>query len=441
MKSIMKIIIIIGFTAVICCGVFLLYLNNQVGSSKETTTIESQKMIDRIIPTGSIPSIYLASTRTVIIHAIEPKKPDSVTIYRGIFRDGDKRDIILGDSLKKKTSVISQEEAPEVAKKAMEQYGGLPSDAELAVSRTNYLMKKNGSSGETVESTPLYTAVSYYRKINGMPVGGQSDKLDINLGENGTILRIYKIWRTLEPVTNKATVISPDRAVDKLQSGQLLDPPLGMNEDVNINSITLGYYESSRTEPEILIEPIWIFSGKTTSGSEIKFNVYARQFAAFDQTPAVTRKSVAGKTISEEDPYTAEFTDTSDASPSKWLWDFGDGTTSTEQNPTHTYKAAGTYNVTLTVWNDMGSDTMTQQYIVEGTPRKTAADSTAETTKAVVADDETPVIDTSKSVETAIEATGTVNNSTNSSDITEMVSAIPTILSETPRNITAINST
>jgi hypothetical protein len=35
-----------------------------------------------------------------------------------------------------------------------------------------------------------------------------------------------------------------------------------------------------------------------------------------------------------------------------WSWDFGDGTTSTEQNPTHTYAAAGTYQVTLLVTDD-----------------------------------------------------------------------------------------
>jgi len=40
-----------------------------------------------------------------------------------------------------------------------------------------------------------------------------------------------------------------------------------------------------------------------------------------------------------------------------WLWDFGDGNTSTLQNPTHTYYVEGAYNVTLLVTNNGGSST------------------------------------------------------------------------------------
>ena len=43
------------------------------------------------------------------------------------------------------------------------------------------------------------------------------------------------------------------------------------------------------------------------------------------------------------------FTDTSVGNPSSWLWDFGDGTTSTSQNPIHTYSQSGTYIVTLVI--------------------------------------------------------------------------------------------
>lgn len=49
---------------------------------------------------------------------------------------------------------------------------------------------------------------------------------------------------------------------------------------------------------------------------------------------------------------TVNFVDQSqdpDGLVSSWAWDFGDGTTSSQQNPTHKYNSAGTYSVTLSV--------------------------------------------------------------------------------------------
>ncbi|HRH53944.1 MAG TPA: PKD domain-containing protein, partial [Chitinophagales bacterium] len=42
-----------------------------------------------------------------------------------------------------------------------------------------------------------------------------------------------------------------------------------------------------------------------------------------------------------------------------WLWDFGDGTISTIENPDHTYPTDGSYVVTLVVTNDCGADIYT----------------------------------------------------------------------------------
>jgi PKD repeat protein len=65
---------------------------------------------------------------------------------------------------------------------------------------------------------------------------------------------------------------------------------------------------------------------------------------------------------------TVTFTDLSTNSPTSWAWSFGDGSTSTMQNPTHIYSTAGTYTVTLTVTNSYGNDTMTRSnYISVGT--------------------------------------------------------------------------
>ncbi len=47
-------------------------------------------------------------------------------------------------------------------------------------------------------------------------------------------------------------------------------------------------------------------------------------------------------------PLTVQFTDKSSGRPNSWLWNFGDGTTSGQQYPVHTYTSAGTYTVTLT---------------------------------------------------------------------------------------------
>ncbi len=49
-----------------------------------------------------------------------------------------------------------------------------------------------------------------------------------------------------------------------------------------------------------------------------------------------------------------------------WAWDFGDGASSTIENPSHTYNSNGTFNVTLIVSNGCGSDTLQQAVNVNG---------------------------------------------------------------------------
>jgi PKD repeat protein len=64
---------------------------------------------------------------------------------------------------------------------------------------------------------------------------------------------------------------------------------------------------------------------------------------------------------------TIAFTDTSTGSPTSWLWAFGDGETSTAQNPTHTYATTGDYTVTLTASRGaIGSEV--NLAVTQGTP-------------------------------------------------------------------------
>ncbi|MEQ8764461.1 MAG: S8 family serine peptidase [Planctomycetota bacterium] len=65
----------------------------------------------------------------------------------------------------------------------------------------------------------------------------------------------------------------------------------------------------------------------------------------------------------------ASFTDQSsdpDGTIVSWSWSFGDGQTSSSQNPSHTYASSGTYNVSLTVTDDDGAtDTVVHPVTVE----------------------------------------------------------------------------
>ncbi|MFA5221141.1 MAG: PKD domain-containing protein [Methanoregula sp.] len=82
-------------------------------------------------------------------------------------------------------------------------------------------------------------------------------------------------------------------------------------------------------------------------------------------------------------PLAVAFTDTSTYTPTAWLWTFGDGSISTEQNPTHTYTDAGTYTVTLVVTNAEGSDTITTSDCIIATSEPVASFTSDVTTGSV----------------------------------------------------------
>ncbi|HNY56232.1 MAG TPA: FISUMP domain-containing protein, partial [Chitinophagales bacterium] len=58
------------------------------------------------------------------------------------------------------------------------------------------------------------------------------------------------------------------------------------------------------------------------------------------------------------------FTDISTGSPTSWQWDFGDGTTSSIQNPNKIYTVAGTYTVTLTISKPNGTGSKQKSVVV-----------------------------------------------------------------------------
>jgi beta propeller repeat protein len=63
-------------------------------------------------------------------------------------------------------------------------------------------------------------------------------------------------------------------------------------------------------------------------------------------------------------PLNVTFIETSTRSPTSWLWNFGDGTLSTEESPLHTYQNPGVYTVSLTAINQLGQNAVTKRDLI-----------------------------------------------------------------------------
>src|SRR5579872_1290295 len=68
----------------------------------------------------------------------------------------------------------------------------------------------------------------------------------------------------------------------------------------------------------------------------------------------------SGTPTSGNIPLQVSFQDQSSGSPNSWNWGFGDSSSSSMQNPSHTYTAAGTYTVSLTVSNGSSTNSITK---------------------------------------------------------------------------------
>ncbi|MFN0188269.1 MAG: T9SS-dependent M36 family metallopeptidase [Bacteroidia bacterium] len=110
------------------------------------------------------------------------------------------------------------------------------------------------------------------------------------------------------------------------------------------------------------------FSASQGSSQSRSDQVEAFDIPSFCQT--ITAAPVAAFTASSFSSCVASisFTDSSLSIPQSWLWSFGDGTTSTLQNPTHTFTSNGVFNVQLVVTNTLGTDSITQQVTINLPP-------------------------------------------------------------------------
>ncbi|AKB52034.1 hypothetical protein MSBRW_2781 [Methanosarcina barkeri str. Wiesmoor] len=146
-----------------------------------------------------------------------------------------------------------------------------------------------------------------------------SDKYAYDGSYGTATLKAYKTWQK--------SIGSAEKYCDGIPGKKDLTK-LGNKYGFTVDTSTISYSDISDSEADANLNvPVAKFSGTPKSGNT---------------------------------PLTVEFTDESIETPTDWYWTFGDGYTSTQQNPEHTYSEAGRYTVTLTATNDAGSDKVTK---------------------------------------------------------------------------------
>lgn len=156
--------------------------------------------------------------------------------------------------------------------------------------------------------------------------------------------------------------IDGDSGWTSWETGQILVLG-GVPEDAHIQIVARGV---SRTGGEWLLHEVG--GGSVVGPTATATTMPTATFTTIPTTEPTQVPLVAGFTAdptSGPAPLPVQFTDASAGGATSWSWNFGDGGTSTERNPAHTYANEGIYTVTLTVSNAKDSDAVTKTgYII-----------------------------------------------------------------------------
>ncbi|MCU0628921.1 MAG: PKD domain-containing protein, partial [Methanoregulaceae archaeon] len=92
-----------------------------------------------------------------------------------------------------------------------------------------------------------------------------------------------------------------------------------------------------------------IYTVNLTAGNAMGYATLSRpEYIVVSVLPVPPVADFTANVTTGPAPLAIRFSDNSSNTPTSWSWEFGDGATSTSQNPVHTYLSEGSYTVNLT---------------------------------------------------------------------------------------------
>lgn len=170
-------------------------------------------------------------------------------------------------------SLPSEEEAVKIANEFLEEWNCLLEGACISNLGVYTIQTINEDTGIVEKETPVFFRISYNRNLDGYPVVGPGDSMEVCIGENEEIIYFFETWREVEKA-GEISIIDANSAIEKLKQHETIDKLAGPEKyPIEINEIEIGS-ETTGTE-QAYYKPVWIFRGKDGLGYDIVRCVHA----------------------------------------------------------------------------------------------------------------------------------------------------------------------
>lgn len=247
------------------------------------------------------------------------------------------------------------------------------------VSRNNFISVTNGVSASFTNSNPVVCAAPALINFNNTSTGPVTLSYFWDFGDGNTSVSLNPSHTYLTNGSYIVTLVVSSTAgcIDTVTSnpiqigGFLSDFGVPANVCINQPVIfpntsnplpltaswtfgdggTLNTINASHIYNTAGSYTVWLYNNFSGCQDSVSHNIIVNPAPVADFSAPVTSSCQA--------PLTVNFQDLSTGNPQQWNWNFGDGGTSTQQNPVHTYNAPGSYAVTLIIQNASGcADTL-----------------------------------------------------------------------------------
>ena len=197
----------------------------------------------------------------------------------------------------------------------------------------------NTTIGDTVLATP--TASQQYI-VSGTDVNGCVDSAIVDVTLDATAVATASFAASDNDGCSFLTVSFTNNST--LATGYLWSFPGGTPNS------------STEVNPVVTYSSVGVFDVDLTAYGCAANDIMANVAMITVSSPVASGFTQATDTLNLSVGSTVVFTDASSANANAWMWDFGNSTTSTNQNPTGTYSAVGTYTISLTSYNGACTD-------------------------------------------------------------------------------------